>query len=672
MEEKQLDLNQPFLSVRRFSSTVATAEVDNKRQIDNALPKVPRLPVYKSELKSGPVRNPGTVPFVWEKTPGRPKCESKPQIMAHEIPPVVPKLPPGRILNVERQALDRSTERATTAGQSETRNVLLDTNVTKEESSREGMEETDISGSEDDDGIYVDALDTLSRSESFFLNCSVSGVSGLDCPDMKPSGTFSTDPQTRDFMMGRFLPAAKAMASETPPHYTRKQLVAQEQPRKITTVSVQKRHSFDQCKRISNTSNCSQVPGMRKQPQVPISSSHMRKARSSYPSHYDQTVNEDCKDAAQKHLSRGLLETSMNEDKSKLKSESNKSSCRNDNQKLNGSSLYERLQGNGTLPYHDKFSQSGINKEKRFLEIHEKSKNPELAGFNAHVKNAKSFGELLANENVGWETTSASPLVEKTLYIDSVHMLNSQISNSSSSDLKGSIDYCRDDVETVIKNGEIEETTVVDSSPKDMKHFVAVSKKANMPPEILKSTDSCLSSLSERSTNNVQKVVSDIYRHDVSLMGISTISGSTKVDDGKIELGQISGDSEGCNGIMQDLMKIAKTKVADDGKVGIESQVCTKSSNQDTPNGGYSLLLLPPPLPKSPSESWLKRTLPAVSPKHPSLKSFAGMNAYPRVQASKLHSADADPKWETIVKTSNVDNGHLRFSEELLTPIPEV
>ncbi|XP_039160123.1 uncharacterized protein LOC120289380 [Eucalyptus grandis] len=36
-----------------------------------------------------------------------------------------------------------------------------------------------------------------------------------------------------------------------------------------------------------------------------------------------------------------------------------------------------------------------------------------------------------------------------------------------------------------------------------------------------------------------------------------------------------------------------------------------------------------------------------------------------------LESVPVDPKWETIVKSSNVHHGHLRFSEELLPPISE-
>ncbi|XP_044481100.1 uncharacterized protein LOC123207692 [Mangifera indica] len=96
MEDKQLDFNQPFLSVRRFSSTVTTSEAEVKRKTVNTVPKIPALPAYKSELKSGPIRNPRTIPFVWEQMPERPKNDSKSQTQAPEQPPIVPKLPPGR------------------------------------------------------------------------------------------------------------------------------------------------------------------------------------------------------------------------------------------------------------------------------------------------------------------------------------------------------------------------------------------------------------------------------------------------------------------------------------------------------------------------------------------------------------------------------------------------
>lgn len=220
MEEKQLDFNQPLLSVRRFSSTAATSEAENKRKPDNSVPKLPPLPTYKSELKSGPIRNPGTVPFTWEKTPGRPKDETKSRSKAIERAPVAPKLPPGRKQKCPEKASEDKNSKWFQKG-----NVI---SSSQSVSSTERNEDAESfkSQDDDDDEAYVDAVDTLSRSESFFFNCSISGVSGLDGADWKPT---PNDSQSRDFMMGRFLPAAKAMASETPHYTTRRKTIAQEQ-----------------------------------------------------------------------------------------------------------------------------------------------------------------------------------------------------------------------------------------------------------------------------------------------------------------------------------------------------------------------------------------------------------------------------------------------------------
>ncbi|KAF2290703.1 hypothetical protein GH714_015073 [Hevea brasiliensis] len=432
MEEKQLDFNQPLLSVRRFASTVSITEADNKRKMDNARPRVPPLSVYKSELKSGPLTNPGTVPFVWEKSPGRPKYESKPQTAPLAQPPAVPKLPPGRILNVERKALDKGSEGTT--GQSETRNGLLgshnvpslDKNATEEESSGERTEETDISGLDHYDEAYVGALDTLSRSESFFLNCSVSGVSGLDSPDIKPSGTISTDPQTRDFMMGRFLPAAKAITSETAQHSTRKLPAVQEQSRNKEdgncgrTASIQSmqrtKHLWDVpsvtlTKFLVSFESCTKD---EERGQLHTSPTHVKKVDSSCAAHCSETVNEHDKDVVYHQRSVGALRTTgVHEDENELKNESNKIACRNDYQKLDGSSLYKCLQGNGSSPCRGKFAGSAVDEEKGYLVIPGKYKNSGMNGFKADAKGGKSFRELLAKERNEWESTSASPVVEK-------------------------------------------------------------------------------------------------------------------------------------------------------------------------------------------------------------------------------------------------------------------
>lgn len=103
MEGKKLNFNRPLISVRRYSSTVANSQKDSKKKNETSL--LPS-PSYKSEMHSGPLRDPGSVPFVWEQIPGRPKDETIPQ--KH---PIVPKLPPGRISKPEKQDLQRSHSR---------------------------------------------------------------------------------------------------------------------------------------------------------------------------------------------------------------------------------------------------------------------------------------------------------------------------------------------------------------------------------------------------------------------------------------------------------------------------------------------------------------------------------------------------------------------------------
>ncbi|XP_023741222.1 uncharacterized protein LOC111889321 [Lactuca sativa] len=90
MEDNQLNFNRPILSVRRFSSTVSSQK-DSKRK--NGISPSP-------SYKSGSLRNPGSVPFVWEHTPGKPKDETKTQ---KHIKYLVPKPPPGRISKPKKQ-----------------------------------------------------------------------------------------------------------------------------------------------------------------------------------------------------------------------------------------------------------------------------------------------------------------------------------------------------------------------------------------------------------------------------------------------------------------------------------------------------------------------------------------------------------------------------------------
>jgi hypothetical protein len=68
---------------------------------------------------------------------------------------------------------------------------------------------------------FSDALETLSQTETCTVACSVSLVSGMEDQDLRSKSRF-VDPQTRNFMIDRFLPAAKAMASESPQQTSRR------------------------------------------------------------------------------------------------------------------------------------------------------------------------------------------------------------------------------------------------------------------------------------------------------------------------------------------------------------------------------------------------------------------------------------------------------------------
>ncbi|XP_044502622.1 uncharacterized protein LOC123223518 [Mangifera indica] len=717
MEEKQLDFNQPFLSVRRFSSTVTTSKVDDKSKTANTVPKTPPLPAYKSELISGPISNPGTVPFVWEKTPGRPKNESKSQTGALERPPIAPKLPPGRILNVKQQPLDKACE-GTNSKWSQTGNAQTtsksvppaDKNAIKRESSKGWMEETESSTTEDGDEAFVDALDTLSRTESFFLNCSVSGVSGLDDAQLKPTGTFSTDPQTRDFMMGRFLPAAKAIASEAPHHTTRKQpIVWEQQPRQIKKVAninkqqppkqyssnnvyfhsqherweenydeddydVHESSSAVVCGLLPRfclkSSFClmNPVPGMRLQEREPLSLGHHRAQATSRSGAEHEKVRLVVRE---KSSSVGSLSAETQDNKLDLKNKASQIASGGEGHKLDGSSLCRRFQGNVLPPNQNVNCQSTLSNEKKFLEVPESANYLKLNDSDPRRNGTKNFRELLTNESTNRESGLTSP-VEKTLYVDSVHKVKSPSSNSSSSDSTRLSDGRGDDLNALVKSMEMDEAASIDSSLHDVKQLNVVDEKGTLEPNVMEFIHSKNLSSPHTAAQGMQIDVKNGSAEDQALtnnlikLTSTKVAGSEKYDQAlQNELqGKLSQHSRG---VVQDSISSIRSKMGDERKFDTQKQPLT---TKEVSEGLFLQLPLPLPPPTSPSDSWLKRTLPTVSAGKSSTWSSFGTLNFTRVQGSK--SPSGDPRWETIVKTSNVHHGHLRFSEELLPAIPEV
>ncbi|CAN1327440.1 hypothetical protein LINPERPRIM_LOCUS34163 [Linum perenne] len=218
--ERKLNLNAPLLSVRRYSSPIRAAQVtkETTNAEDSKFDRRYSLPSFKiadcSSLEQQQVTEPVAVPFHWEQIPGRRKDGGSGNGGGSSRFPV--RWVPGIVKNQEDKSLDRMNGEVSTGVKSE------------------GIDD-DVDGEEDDDK-YSDALESLSAMGSCSMKCSVSGVSSSDCLVVKPSGTFASDPQTRDFMMSRFLPAAKAMTLEQPQYSAKKQqhvVVVEQQSRQI-------------------------------------------------------------------------------------------------------------------------------------------------------------------------------------------------------------------------------------------------------------------------------------------------------------------------------------------------------------------------------------------------------------------------------------------------------
>ncbi|XP_039808685.1 uncharacterized protein LOC120672386 isoform X1 [Panicum virgatum] len=196
-EQRRIDLGAPLRSARRGDAP----------------------PRCKPDLKSGPVRHPGAVPFVWEQRPGQPKSVRT----RRAAPPTPPREAGGgggspyhdALADLDLQALHGAADRGSRAAPASREVVAIE--ATKEARKQEAVSVAAVlrkphGDGEEEEERFSDALDTLSRTESFAMNCSVSGLSGAP----------GAGPEARDLMMDRFLPAAQAVAVGSPQYTFRK------------------------------------------------------------------------------------------------------------------------------------------------------------------------------------------------------------------------------------------------------------------------------------------------------------------------------------------------------------------------------------------------------------------------------------------------------------------
>ena len=249
MEERKLNFNAPLMSVRRFSKASSSlAKVNEKKSENSQLSRRSTFPVSRPQFNLEQVTEPVAVPFHWEHIPGRAKNDSgsaSPEVQLPQPPErtcSTPRLSFRRAVDVKNHSTEMEACHQDGLEATSSNAIVVRLESSKASDARNLASETENDDDDDDDDDFSDARETLSLTGSFSINnCSVSGLSGYNGPMVRPSGTFRTDPQTRDFMMNRFLPAAKAMVLEPARYSLKKQLVAVEQSRQVKKVTSENR-----------------------------------------------------------------------------------------------------------------------------------------------------------------------------------------------------------------------------------------------------------------------------------------------------------------------------------------------------------------------------------------------------------------------------------------------
>ncbi|PQP98840.1 uncharacterized protein Pyn_14143 [Prunus yedoensis var. nudiflora] len=142
MEERKLNLNARFLSVRRIATTPVCTDGEKEKIIQRPDGRH-TLPHYKSDFCLEQVTEPVAVPFNWEHIPGKAKEDKEPEPQPREETSVTPRLPPGKPIDYvtkrtsERDHADRNGIRPQFKSYSLNENVM-DLKCSKEKKMREG------------------------------------------------------------------------------------------------------------------------------------------------------------------------------------------------------------------------------------------------------------------------------------------------------------------------------------------------------------------------------------------------------------------------------------------------------------------------------------------------------------------------------------------------------
>ncbi|KAI4332551.1 hypothetical protein L6164_017449 [Bauhinia variegata] len=669
MAERKLNINAPLMSVRR-TSAMPPSIAEAKRRV---LEKRQSLPNLKPDSSLDQVTEPVAVPFNWEHIPGRRKgnggYQPQPPVEA-SIVTSSPRLPPGKSTKSGELPLRKECTVANKFMSSNKSNSFTGA-VVKVDCDKERKEESRVSNvnDDDDDDVYSDALDRLSHTESFSMNCSISGVSGLGTLDAKNSGTFSTDQQTRDFMMSRFLPAAKAMTLQPSQYASKKQSVAVvEQPREVKQlVRDEKRplllkhvsdiipyfgqsleeeeESEDEVEDYNDSANnlakgcgvfsqlrlknslclLNPVPGMKMRNELPLPSANesgKTNKTSRIRSYSPIPAVKKAWDAISKNKSSSrAISPEKPELRRKWTSESNRFTFSGELQPPGRLSPFRRSRAAaaGVSPCRSK-PQSPLRGARL---PGKEAENNQAAMLNIQRRVLAKSGEL-PPQAIKNTFTSISPAIEKTLYIDTASTVKLSGSNSSSVGITNKIDI---DVGELDKRKEAENRSTIEPS-QDTKHAEAMEKKNILDSEVPRSLDANSSTFS------------GMLHHRTKQDKAEELVSNQETKGALISSTQKQGHED-------------TDSVSDINNL----QIVLVHDSRSGP--------LPPPLPKSPTESWLWHALPKVSLRN------SNTRAQTPTKMPESNTASSNAKWETIVKTSNLHHDHVRYSQELTTHVSQ-
>ncbi|KAK4259610.1 hypothetical protein QN277_005924 [Acacia crassicarpa] len=689
MSERKLNIHAPLMSVRRSSAT-SPSLTEAKKKI---LEKRHTLPNYKSDSSMDLVTEPVAVPFNWEHIPGRRKGTGGSQPYQHpkeasNAPS--PRLPPGKSTTANSNTKKPAEKESKVTSKSSSFNV----NVVRLDCDKERKEEKRVSNvyMDDDDDIFSDALDKLSFTGSFSMNCSASGVSGLDNFDAKKSGTFSTDQQTRDFMMSRFLPAAKAMTLQPPQYASRKNSGPLEQPKHSGPLEQPKHSGLLEQPRHSGLLEQPRHSGLLEQP---------REIKKSVPEEKKPLPNN-------KHVSAIIPYTGPSQEEEESEDEDKDKGDRRYEESADisakGCGLIPQLRIGNSLCLLNSVPGMKTSNQAPLAITYEVEKP-------AKSSNRRSFSPVPAVKKA-WEAISKKKSSSRAASPEKQEVGKKWASESNRFNYSGELQQpgrlypfrrsraaaagvspCRSRPQSPFRG-----------APLDAKE--AVSNLSGQLKFLQKGHVSIQNMLSQEGKRSLT-VEKTLYIDTASTVKLSSCANSSSVDNkGKIDTEKY------CSGIRysQDIKKLeealegrgmlgsadAKSSILSNkvhsisqedkaeqpvtnkrfnreyasslavhGKTGEDSnvnnqQIVVVAENLGNGKVDSGLSPIPPPLPKSPSESWLWRALKSSS-------QHSNQGVQPHSKRPDSNTVSSNSKWETIVKTSNLHHDHVRYSQELTT-----